>query len=270
MDTPDVTVGIPGSTSIHVDTDIGGDMDDLCALAMLLRWPEVEITGVTTMAEDQGRRAGYVRYVLEMEGRGNVPAAAGVDVSSGKFRYHPGYPPELDNWPARVEPRPGPAEEATSLLMASIERGAVIVGIGQYSNLALLEKMHPGSLADANLVLMGGWIHGPRPGFSQWTNADDYNIQLDTASAKFVLERSNPLLVPLEATSQTALRRAFLPALAAAGRLGQLIVRQAEFCARDERNESRYGEACSRLPDAPSTSCTIPSPVPLPWAGVRA
>jgi inosine-uridine nucleoside N-ribohydrolase len=30
---------------LHLDTDIGGDMDDLCALAMLLRWPGLEITG---------------------------------------------------------------------------------------------------------------------------------------------------------------------------------------------------------------------------------
>ncbi len=41
-------------TKIHLDTDIGGDMDDLCALAMLLKWPDLEITGVTTVSEDQG------------------------------------------------------------------------------------------------------------------------------------------------------------------------------------------------------------------------
>ena len=44
-------------TKIHLDTDIGGDMDDLCALAMLLKWPDLEITGVTTVSEEQGRRA---------------------------------------------------------------------------------------------------------------------------------------------------------------------------------------------------------------------
>ena len=42
---------------IHLDTDIGGDMDDLCALAMLLKWPDLEITGVTTVSEEQGRQA---------------------------------------------------------------------------------------------------------------------------------------------------------------------------------------------------------------------
>jgi inosine-uridine nucleoside N-ribohydrolase len=36
---------------IHLDTDIGGDLDDLCALALLLGWPDVELTGVTTVLE---------------------------------------------------------------------------------------------------------------------------------------------------------------------------------------------------------------------------
>ena len=45
-------------TKLHLDTDIGGDMDDLCALALLLKLPDVELTGVTTVAEEQGRRAG--------------------------------------------------------------------------------------------------------------------------------------------------------------------------------------------------------------------
>lgn len=33
---------------IHLDTNIGGDMDDLCALAMLLKWPDAEIAGIPT------------------------------------------------------------------------------------------------------------------------------------------------------------------------------------------------------------------------------
>ena len=38
---------------LHLDTDLGGDLDDLFALALLLRWPEIELTGITTTAEAQ-------------------------------------------------------------------------------------------------------------------------------------------------------------------------------------------------------------------------
>ncbi|MDO9130028.1 MAG: hypothetical protein Q7U34_09190, partial [Anaerolineales bacterium] len=55
---------------IHLDTDLGGDIDDLCALALLLRWSEdVHLTGITTVAEANGRRAGYARHVLGLEGK---------------------------------------------------------------------------------------------------------------------------------------------------------------------------------------------------------
>ena len=46
---------------LHLDTDLGGDIDDMCALAMVLNWPDVELLAVTTVADDQGRRAGYAR-----------------------------------------------------------------------------------------------------------------------------------------------------------------------------------------------------------------
>ena len=68
---------------VHLDTDLGGDMDDLCALAMLLRWEDVDFTGITTVAEAGGKRAGYTRYVLDMEGRRDIPVAAGADVAGG-------------------------------------------------------------------------------------------------------------------------------------------------------------------------------------------
>ncbi|HET6261312.1 MAG TPA: nucleoside hydrolase, partial [Chloroflexia bacterium] len=65
---------------VHLDTDLGGDIDDLCALAMLLRWPGgVHLTGITTVGEISGKRAGYVRYVLGLEGRDDIPVAAGAD-----------------------------------------------------------------------------------------------------------------------------------------------------------------------------------------------
>ncbi len=46
---------------IHLDTDIGGDTDDLCALAMLLGWPGVELVGVTTCSDSGGLQAGFAR-----------------------------------------------------------------------------------------------------------------------------------------------------------------------------------------------------------------
>jgi purine nucleosidase len=37
---------------LHLDTDLGSDIDDLCALAMALNWPDVELLAVTTVTDD--------------------------------------------------------------------------------------------------------------------------------------------------------------------------------------------------------------------------
>lgn len=50
---------------LHLDTDLGSDTDDACALPMLLGWPGVEITGITTTIDPGGRRAGYVACCLQ-------------------------------------------------------------------------------------------------------------------------------------------------------------------------------------------------------------
>jgi purine nucleosidase len=60
---------------LHLDTDLGGDIDDLCALTMVLNWPDVELLAVTTVADDQGRRAGYARYALGLADREDIAVA---------------------------------------------------------------------------------------------------------------------------------------------------------------------------------------------------
>lgn len=212
---------------IHLDTDIGGDIDDLAALALLLRWPGVELTGITTVADEGGRRAGYARATLALAGRDEVPVAAGADVAGHDYRWRPGYPPEDAFWPAPVSPAPGPLHAALELLHASVTQGARVIGIGPCTNLAHYEARHPGLLRAAGLTLVGGWVRPPRSERSVWGNELDYNLQMDVAAARQVLARCAPTLVPLHVTVETTLRHAWLPALAAAGPLGALLARQA-------------------------------------------
>lgn len=236
---------------IHFDTDIGGDIDDLCALALVLAWPGAELFAVTTVADDGGRRAGYARHALTLAGHADVPVAAGADISLGCYRPTPGFPArDKAYWPEPVEPAPTPHDEALDLLEASIRRGAVVVAVGPYTNLALLERRAPGILGEARLCLMGGHVPAPREGFPQLDYRDDWNVQVDYASAREVFERSSPTLVPLSATVETWLRHAHLPALRrAASPLARLIARQAEAFASDEWKKAEYGRAYAGLPD---------------------
>jgi inosine-uridine nucleoside N-ribohydrolase len=234
---------------IHLDTDLGGDIDDLCALGMLLRWKDVEFTGITTVAEAGGKRAGYARYVLDLEGKVEIPVAAGAEVSAGFYRYPElGYPEEKRYWHEQIPPKPNELEDALQLLRRSIDQGATIVAIGPLTNLYLLDLMYPGILAQANLFLMGGYVFPIRAGFPQWDKEMDWNVQVDVRSAKHVLEHSNPTLIPLSVTVETALRRSDLDKLRTSGALGQLIARQAGAFADDEGYEAKYGVTCEGLP----------------------
>lgn len=235
---------------IHLDTDLGGDIDDLCALALVLAWPGAELLAVTTVSDDGGRRAGYARYALGLAGRAGVPVAAGADVSLGCYSPTPGFPESEDAyWPEPVPPAPGPHGAALELLEESIGRGAVVAAVGPYTNLALLERRTPGILRDARLCLMGGHALAPRAGLPQWDYRGDWNVQVDYASALCVFENSSPTVVPLSATAETWLRRSHLPALRSApSPLARLVARQAEAFASDEKLSELYGPTCPALP----------------------
>ncbi len=134
-------------------------------------------------------------------------------------------------------------------MKASIDQEAVIIGIGPYTNLYLLDQQYPGILRDARLFLMGGCVFPTREGFPAWGNDMDFNIQVDVRSAGHVLRNSSPVLIPLSVTVETALRRAHLASLRGAGPLGRLIARQAEEFALEYQNETQFGKTCPGLPE---------------------
>lgn len=237
---------------IHLDTDFGGDIDDLCALALILANPGVLLTAVTTNTEDAGVRAGYVRYTLDVAGHTTVPVAAGADRRLGCYRLPAEgalVPDEVRYWPESVAPLPGPLDAALDLLEASIRANATIVGIGACTNLALLEARSPGILRGAHVVLMGGFVTPPRPGFPIWDHTFDWNFQVDVVSAQRVLAAATPTLVPIAVTAETALRRSDLTQLRQGGQIAQILARQAEAFAQDEDLAGRYAPTCPTLSD---------------------
>ena len=57
---------------VHIDTDFAGDTDDACAVALILGAVDVELTAVTTVADPDGMRAGYLDHFLRVADR-DVP-----------------------------------------------------------------------------------------------------------------------------------------------------------------------------------------------------
>jgi inosine-uridine nucleoside N-ribohydrolase len=233
---------------VHIDTDFGGDTDDACAVAMTLGWPDVELVGITTTADLDGQRAGYLCRFLELAGRRGVRVAAGACRSlttGGPMGALPGHE---RYWGMPAPARPSPLGVAMDLLAHSIELGATIVALGPYTNLALLQQARPGWLDGVPVVAMGGWVEPPEEDLPAWGPEMDWNVQCDTSAALTVAASADLTLVPLPVTLRAHLTAAELPRLAATGPLGQLLARQARAHGQDH-DMAVLGRAHAGLPD---------------------
>jgi inosine-uridine nucleoside N-ribohydrolase len=251
---------------IHLDTDLGGDPDDVCALAMLLG-SDVELTGLTTTIDPRGQRAGYARHVLRVAGRTGVPVAAGA---GGTLTSGDVVEPLPQLWPPDVEPLPGALEVAHDLLSTSIERSATVVAVGPLSTLATLEERRPGTLAGARVVVMGGWTEPLAADLPAYGPADDWNVAVDPDAALVVATSGADLTwVPLAVTLRASLRTVHLPRLRAAGRMGTVLAEQSVTYA-ELRAKADLGRAHPGLPDDLLLSLHDPlaCAVALCWAGI--
>ena len=130
-------------------------------------------------------------------------------------------------WTEAVPPLEAEAGAALSLLAASVEAGTTIVGIGTYTNLALLAATRPALAASTRFVWLGGYLGPPADGLPQWPPEVDWNVQQDQVASRVLLTRCRPTLVPLGASLRVHLRAADLPSLGTGGPLPRLLAHQA-------------------------------------------
>ncbi len=235
---------------MHLDTDFAGDIDDACALAMLLGWRGVEVVAITTTADPEGARAGYVHRFLGLAGREDIPVAAGAGASLTTGLPMGSLPDHDVYWGGEpLVPRPSPDGAALELIAGAVDGGATIVAVGPYTNLARLEAARPGHLAGTAVVVMGGWVWPAAEGLPPWGPDRDWNVQCDTRAAATLFHAAGDLtLVTLPATLAAHLRAAHLERLAASEAVGQLLARQARAHGADHHMAS-LGRSHARLPD---------------------
>ena len=168
------------------DTDMGNDIDDALALAMLHALSdrgECDLIGVTLT---NGNRAAvpYIRMIDRFYGRGDLPVGAAIkNLKGGDGDGYMGT--ALRDF--HEEHAATPAEPAPALLrrlLLSAREKVIIVQTGFSTNLAALLDS-PGGPAlvkekVAMVVAMAGNFEGGEP---------EYNVRIDVPSAKAVFER---------------------------------------------------------------------------------
>ena len=70
-----------------LDTDIGHDVDDVWALAFLLRCPELDVKLITTSTGDTVYRAELVAKMLQLMNRTDIPIGIGIPLDDNPHTH---------------------------------------------------------------------------------------------------------------------------------------------------------------------------------------
>jgi purine nucleosidase len=209
---------------IILDTDIGTDVDDCLALALILSSPELTLEGVTCVYGDVDLRTAMVRKLLRLRGREDLPVLPGArsplhGVQPVFWAGHEGSG-LLDQ--ADLAPAP-PALHAAAWLVEAVRRRPRqlhLVAIGPLTNLALaflIAPELPGLLR--GLTLMGG--RATPLGEPQ----REHNLLCDPEAARIVLASNAPIhVIPLDVTTRIRARAGDPDRIASGGSAFQRVV----------------------------------------------
>jgi len=193
------------SRPVLLDTDIGTDVDDAIALALVLASPEFDLCAVSIVSGDVGRRAQIARELLRLAGRDAVPVTLGVRepvLRQRRFLWlgHEGEAIVPDDAPV-----PAATPHAVDALIDHLRTAPTeVVAIGPLSNLAVAIMKEPAVAGwIPHLTVMGG-VLGLNPAVPPF----EYNLASDPEAALVALSAAIPTtLVPADVTWQVALTR---------------------------------------------------------------
>ncbi len=194
------------TTRIILDTDIGTDVDDCLALALILGSPELRLEGVTCVYGDTLLRARMVLKLLHLRGISHVPVMVGARKPLLGLRpvYWEGHEGEglLTEADESLLPSPEFAPDYIARTVMENPGQIHLVCIGPLTNAALAFLRQPEmARALAGLTLMGGVIRGLHDLDLPFA---EHNILCDPDAAHIVFSSGAPItFIPLDVTVQT-------------------------------------------------------------------
>jgi purine nucleosidase len=187
---------------VILDTDIGTDIDDAYALIGLVRRPELQLLGVTTVSSDAVARAKLAAKLLATLGeRGRrIPVYAGISTPTQYMKQV--------EWAAGYRAPNIHETGGVEFMRREVERrpGKVtLIAVGELTNVAALLERSPHIAPKIRAIaLMGGSVkRGYAPGSPP---EPEWNIRSNAAAARTVFRSGVPLIVaPLDSTADLKL-----------------------------------------------------------------
>ena len=188
---------------VILDTDIGDDIDDAFALALVLKSPQFKLLGVTTEFGDTETRARLVGRYLQAVGRPDIPVLAGVATKTDNVMTQRMY---AERGPGRKY------ADGVAFILQQIRAhpGQItLICIGPLFNVQAAIAKDPATFKKLKrVVLMGGSVYrgygGPNaPPQPEW------NILNDPDGLKALLASGVPVfMMPLDSTQVPLVQKA--------------------------------------------------------------
>lgn len=181
---------------VILDSDLGSDIDDAFALALLLASPELEIVGITLGHGQTDKRARLACRLLHETGREDIPVAVGrptplvvghpeiTEPDPSQFSWAEGF--------STVEPIDTPAVDFIAGQLRRSPKQITLISVGPVSNLADLLQKDPEVLQLAKGVysMFGSFYLGY--GGSPVPSAE-WNVRADIPSARILSSSTAPI-----------------------------------------------------------------------------
>jgi inosine-uridine nucleoside N-ribohydrolase len=167
---------------VILDTDIGDDIDDTWALAMLLKSPEVDVKLVVGDKAKSLYRAKLIAKLLEVAGRTDIPVGVGCGSKNGVGRqaeWVKDY--DLMSYPGTVH------EDGVQAIVDTIMKSAepiTLIAIGPLPNLKVALEREPKIAERARFVGMHGSVRLGYGGNKKISA--EYNVRADVKACQAV------------------------------------------------------------------------------------
>ncbi len=192
----------PAPAPVIFDTDIGTDVDDAYALVALIKRPELQLLGVTTVSSDAVARARLAAKLLSVAGAewARVPVYAGTSTATQYMKQV--------EWAAEFSSPSLHESGGVEFMRREINArpGQItLIAVGELTNMAALLAAEPGiGKRIRAIALMGGAVNR---GYARGSKPEpEWNIKSNAAAARAVFTSGVPLLVaPLDSTADLQL-----------------------------------------------------------------
>jgi inosine-uridine nucleoside N-ribohydrolase len=187
---------------VILDTDVGGDIDDTWAIAMMLRSPELNVRLITTATHDTTYRATLVAKQLEMAGHTDVPIGIGIreadDPAAADWEYRiAGWVEDYD-----LKKFPGTIHEdgvaaMIEILMNSPEP-VTLISIAPLPNVAAALDREPRIAPRTRFVGMHGSVRRGYGGLHQVDAESNVKTNVPAAKKAFTAPWKDITITPLD------------------------------------------------------------------------